>query len=37
MAQTMRRWYTVWMEWFKLLGDLQNEIHRRFNAHLHFP
>ena len=29
----------VWMDWFKLHhdDDLQNEIHRRFNAHLHFP
>ena len=25
------------MDWFKLHDDLQNEIHRRFNAHLHFP
>ena len=29
--------YNVWMEWFKLHDDLQNEIYRRFNAHLHFP
>ena len=27
----------VWMDWFKLHNDLQNEIYRRFNAHLHFP
>ena len=27
----------VWMDWFKLHDDLQNEIYRRFNAHLHFP
>ena len=25
------------MDWFKLHDDLQNEIHRRFNAHSHFP
>ena len=33
----MYGWYNVWMDWFKLHDDLQNEIHRRFNAHLHFP
>ena len=27
----------VWIDWFKLYDDLQNEIHRRFNAQLHFP
>ena len=27
----------VWMDLFKLRDDLQNEIYRRFNAHLHFP
>ena len=27
----------VWMDWFKLHDDQQNEISRRFNAHLHFP
>ena len=26
----------VWMNWFKLHDDLQSEIQRRFNAHLHF-
>ena len=30
-------WYNVWMDsGFKLHDDLQNVIHRRFNAHLHF-
>ena len=33
----MYGWYNVWMDWFKLHDDLQNKIHRRFNAHLHFP
>ena len=27
----------VWMDLFNLHDDLQNEIYRRFNAHLHFP
>ena len=33
----MNGWYNVWKEWLKLHDDLQNEIHRRFNAHLHCP
>ena len=36
-GELMYGWYNVWMDWFKLHDDLQNEIHRRFNAHLHFP
>ena len=24
----MYGWYNVWMDWFKLHDDLQNEIHR---------
>ena len=32
----MYGWYNVWVDWFKLHNDLQNETHIRFNAHLHF-